>query len=50
MGKPLVAVLTLSQKKRLINIIMRRVENESAFVEKSGYTLATLRRVLEEEL
>lgn len=33
-----------------IDGIVQRVQQESLFVEKSGYTIETLRRVLEEEL
>lgn len=36
--------------KKLIDRIVQRVKDESPFVEKSGYTLQTLRIVLEEEL
>ena len=37
-------------KQRLIDHIVSRVRRESPFVEKSDYTIETLRRVLEEEL
>jgi len=37
-------------KQALIDDIIERVRVESPFVEKSEYTLETMRRVLEEEL
>jgi uncharacterized membrane-anchored protein YjiN (DUF445 family) len=38
------------EKQRLIDHIVARVRRESPFVEKSEYTIETMRRVLEEEL
>jgi len=37
-------------KQRLIDHIVQRVKRESPFVEKSDYTIETMRIVLEEEL
>lgn len=40
----------MTPKALLIARILSRVRQESVFVEKSEYTLATLQRVLHEEL
>jgi hypothetical protein len=37
------------KQARLIDWIVHRVRRESPFVEKSDYTIETMRRVLEEE-
>jgi len=37
-------------KQRLIDHIIAKVRRESPFVEKSEYTIETMRRVLDEEL
>ncbi len=42
--------MTQKDKQKLIDRIMQRVQRESPFVEKSAYTIETMRLVLEEEL
>ena len=37
-------------KRALIGWILHRIKSESPFIEKSDYTMETLKRVLEEEL
>jgi hypothetical protein len=38
------------RKRAIVEHIVKRVTDESPFVEKSAYTLAALRRILREEL
>jgi hypothetical protein len=42
--------MTKKAKDKLIERIIHRIRQESLFVEKSGYTIETTRRILEEEL
>jgi hypothetical protein len=42
--------VTDGQKRTIVKRVIQRVLNESPFVEKSEYTLATLERILREEL